>query len=188
MRVCITLFFLLFLLGCSEEKIEYEVQFELSRFEMKQFEFYNPIENLLKLDSISRAKYSDYYYDAYYDKNGTLRYLYYKCSSYGYLQELYYTESLQLSNVIIYPILADCVDEGASLIYNRYFYVNGKLVALRDNFDDTFLIVDEDSVTVYEGILNISTDFKIRKLAISDYYISYLISLPTGLDSTSSVE
>ena len=175
LKILMCIFIFLFSISCSEKQPTYEEQFELNRFKMRQYDLYNPILNTFKLDSTARKAHSDNYdFDAYYDDSDTLRYLFYRSESYGYLEEFLYEEDGRLRRVFIYSILSSWLDKGANIIFSDYYYWNGKLKIIRDDLNETFLIINEDTVTIYDGVLESRDEFKIEQKKISDYYIRFL--------------
>ncbi|RMG39360.1 MAG: hypothetical protein D6732_04275, partial [Methanobacteriota archaeon] len=141
----------------------------------KHFDLYNPILNKFKLDSLSRKSYPEHYdFDVYYEAD-TLRYMFFRTESYGYLHKFFYQDG-KLFKVKIYPILAGKVDEGAKIITNWYFYYNNELVAVRDDLNKELYFVNGDMVTIYDGILDPGNGLKIFKKKVSDFYIRLLNS------------
>lgn len=164
-----------FSLFCSDKKITFEEQFDLNRFKLQQFDFYNPILNTFKLDPIERKKHPDYYYfDAYFDDDDRVRYSFYRSGSYGYLQEFIYTNDGRVSKVRIYPILVNSIDKNAEILTNEYYYINGNLKAFRDELNRELILINEDSVFLYKGILSSPNPFCIKKINPNEYFIHLL--------------
>lgn len=157
--------------SCGKKGPTYEEQFNLKRFELRQFDLYNPFLNNFKIAPNERLKYPDYYsFDAYFDDNDIVRYSFYRTESYGYLQEFIYNNEGKLSQVKIYSILVDSIDKGADIIMNNYYYMNGELKAFKDELNGDIFIINGDSVFMYKGIISPSESFSVKRINPNEYF------------------
>ena len=175
LRLQLVFMIIISLFSCKEKHQLYNVEFKLAQFKKIQYDLYNPILNTFKFNSLSRIEHPNYYdYDSYYDYYDTLRFLFYRSESYGFLQEFEYDSTGKLSRTKIYSVLAGIIDKNENLIYIDYFYLKGNLRVIRDDLNKKLLFIEAENVIIYEGVLDKGIPFNIKSINIKDYYIRYL--------------
>jgi len=159
--------------SCDKKVPTYEEQFDLKRFKLRQFDLYYPIPNTFKLDPIKRKELPNYYsFDTYFDDNNIVRYSFLRAESFGFLFEFKYNDSGQILTAVIYPILVDSIRESDGICINKYYYMNGKLAAYRDELNGNLILINGDSAFIYEGILSDSINsFSKKKINPNGYVI-----------------
>lgn len=174
---CAILIIFCWFLSCDKnQKINYKDQFNLARFKVEQFDLFNPMLNVFKIDAKSRKEHPGKYpYDVYVDSDGKVYFAYFDAHDYGYLMEFYYKEHKNLSKIIIHPVLADSIDNHGKRYINKFFYLDGHLKVYRDQLNDEIMIVDKESLClIYKGILTSKVPFSIQEIKIRDYFINLL--------------
>ena len=164
-----------FSLSCSEKRLTFEEQFNLKRFKVRHFDLYNPILNTYKLDPSKQKKPDRFYrYDVYFNRNDIVRYSFYRADSYGCLQEFFYNNEGKVKEVKIYPILVDTVKTD-DIRWNSYYYINGKLKVFIDEINRELVLLNGNSVFLYEGILpSAASSFCIKKINPDEYFIQLI--------------
>jgi hypothetical protein len=156
---------------CGRRPVNYRDQFGLSQFPMEPSDFYNPLTHTFKVSPSTRQEHPQYQaYDVYSDSRGRRRYAFFRSESYGYLMEFVYGPQERLEKIICRPILAESVDTRGTIVPILYFYADGRLRAVRDELNDELIALDEGSAVVYQGVVNATRSFAVRRIVPADYF------------------
>jgi hypothetical protein len=158
-------------LACGKGRVSYRDQFALSQFRMEPSDFYNPLTDAFKVDPTARNERPQHHaYDVYSDSAGRRRFAFFRSESYGYLMEFAYGSDERLEKIVCHPILAESVDTHATVVVIRYFYTDGRLHVVRDELNDELITLEGGSAVVYQGVLNATRSFTVRRIRPADYF------------------
>ncbi|PID57948.1 MAG: hypothetical protein CR986_08510 [Ignavibacteriae bacterium] len=159
--------------SCLDENLYYKDYFNLHSYDQIQFDQYNPVLNKIKIDGTETKKDTNYFYTGYFS-NDTLLYILCKYDSYNYLGKLKYNENGDLQNISMYPLLVLDYDKNAEIEMITYYYKNGDLKIIKNEFEDKMIFVDSDSIVIYNDLINTS-EYTVQKRSKDEYYIKLLV-------------
>ena len=162
--------------GCSEDKVEkvrpdeYYHRIGLYKCKMLAYDYYNPITNTFKNDTtIIIDDTANHKIETYYDNNDTLRFIVFKGEIADALGRFEYNDGGQIKFIVFDTILPYL--KGIYAATQCYYYKNGNVVGLGDDWRDNFIIIEGDSATVIHGVYHNNNEYNVSRIYIPDYYI-----------------